>query len=149
MERVDHFAGGLECFDARVVAGGDHVDFAGARLSFVRTVHPPETLGVRIEHDGSVIAYSADTGPDADFDALAADVDLFLCEATLQDSDEAWEGHMMASQAGEVAARVGVRRLLLTHLPPERDYGLSLSEAHMRCGGVQVQLASDGLRLEA
>lgn len=134
-------------FDLRVIAEGESVEADGAKLSFVRMAHPPETLGVRIEHEGTVMAYSADTGPNADFRALAGDADLFVCEATFQDSDDEWEGHMRASQAGAAAADAGARKLLLTHLPAERDLVLSLAEAQKSSGDAEVQLAADGLRL--
>jgi ribonuclease BN (tRNA processing enzyme) len=134
----------LAAFDARVVEGGDAITFAGATIRFVSMAHPPETVGVRVEGAGAVVAYSADSGEEADFAALAGDADLFLCEASNQDSDEIWEGHLRASQAGRIATGLGVRRLVLTHLPVERDLGLSLAEAQRVADGLTVQLAADG-----
>lgn len=149
VDRITSFAGDMkEAFELRVIAAGGSILFAGATLSFVEMAHPAETVGVRIEHEGSVLSYSADTGPAADFETLAAGAGVLLCEATLQDFDGGWEGHLSATQAGAIASRLGVERLLLTHLPPDRDYGLSLAEAQRSCGDVQVQLAADGLRLE-
>jgi ribonuclease BN (tRNA processing enzyme) len=55
---------------------------------------------------------------------------------------------MRASQAGVAAADAAARKLLLTHLPAERDVGLSLAEAQKSSGDAEVQLAADGLRLE-
>lgn len=134
----------LDAFDAFAVAGGDTVEFAGATLRFVSMAHPPETVGVRVETADGVLAYSADSGEEADFGALAGGADLFLCEASNQDSDEIWEGHLRASQAGRIATDVGVRRLVLTHLPAERDLGLSLAQAQAAVSGPSVQLAADG-----
>ncbi|MFN2390075.1 MAG: MBL fold metallo-hydrolase [Actinomycetota bacterium] len=149
IERVTGYYRELdEGFEMNAVAEGDSVDVAGARVSFVRMAHPPETLGVRIENEGKVLAYSADSGPEADFPALAGDADLFVCEATMQDSDPLWEGHLSASQAGAIAARVGASRLVLTHLPADRDLDVSLKEARATCPDVPVELAHDGLRLE-
>lgn len=138
-----------EAFDVRVVAAGDVVDVAGAKVSFVRMAHPPETLGVRVERDGRVLAYSADSGPAADFDALAAGADVFVCEATLQNVDSLWEGHLSAAQAGTIAARVGARRLYLTHFKYGRDESVSLDEARAAAGaGVLVEIARDNERVE-
>jgi ribonuclease BN (tRNA processing enzyme) len=149
LERAVAFIPDLEeAFELRTVADGDETGIADATARFVRMAHPPETLGVRIQHDGAVLSYSADTGPDADFERLARGADLFVCEATFQDSDEEWEGHMSASQAGTVAGRESVSKLLLTHLRPGRDPALSLAEAQRTAGEAEVQLASDGLRLE-
>lgn len=135
-------------FDLRTVADGDEIEIGGARCAFVKMAHPPYTVGLRVEHEGSVFAYSSDTGPGADFDALARSADMFMCEATFQDVDEPWEGHLSASQAGEIAARVDASRLVLTHLPPDRDVEVSLREARATCGGVAVELAADGRRYE-
>ncbi|HEX2241551.1 MAG TPA: MBL fold metallo-hydrolase, partial [Actinomycetota bacterium] len=92
--------------------------------------------------------YSADSGEEADFEALAGDADVFVCEATFQDSDEPWFGHLSAAQAARVAARVRAKKVVLTHLPPGRDFGLSLAEAQREAADLDVQLASDGLRLD-
>jgi ribonuclease BN (tRNA processing enzyme) len=135
-------------FDLKPVAGGDSIDIGGAKVSFTQMAHPPETLGMRFEYDGAVFAYSADTGPAADFDALAGAADLFICEATFQEDDEEWDGHMTAMQAGAAGLDAGVRSLVLTHLPDHRDLGITIAEAQKTCGDVEVRLAADGLRLE-
>ncbi|HEX2196971.1 MAG TPA: MBL fold metallo-hydrolase [Actinomycetota bacterium] len=134
----------LDAFDAFAVAGGDSIEFAGATVRFVAMAHPPETVGVRVETADGVLAYSADSGEEADFGALAGGADLFVCEASNQDSDEIWEGHLRASQAGRIATGVGARHLVLSHLPVERDLGLSLAEAQRAAGDVGVELAADG-----
>ena len=46
------------------------------------------------------------------------------------------------------AVRNGVRDLVLSHLPPRRDLGLSLQQAHQNAKGVRLQLADDGQRYE-
>jgi ribonuclease BN (tRNA processing enzyme) len=146
----------LQAFDSEIadsfvltpVSAGDHLDVHDAGFDFVEMVHPPVTLGIRVTCDGGVLAYSADTGPTADLGALARAADVFVCEATLQDADEPWYGHMSASQAGAAAADLGVDRLLLTHLPPGRDPQVSLAQATAACGSVRATLAEDGQRLE-
>lgn len=151
-ETIDHllaFVGDFgKSFDLRVVDDGSKMTLDAHTVSFVKVAHPPDTLGVRIENDGRVFAYSSDSGPDADFERLAADADVFICEATFQSSDGLWEGHMSASQAATIASKWGVKKLVLTHLPPGRDTELSLEEARKAAGGVAVELAVDGLELE-
>ena len=149
LERLTAFSKELDqAFHLSSISPGDDITLGDAALSFFSMAHPPDTVGVRVENDDAVFAYSADTGPSGDLQELAATAHVFLCEATFQDSDDVWEGHMSASQAGEVAARAGVGKILLTHLPPGRDAGLSLAEAHKTSGGAEVQLAADGLKLE-
>lgn len=134
----------LDAFDTYPIAGGDSIELEGATLRFVSMAHPPETVGVRVETPDGVLAYSADSGEQADFGALAGGADLFVCEASNQDSDEIWEGHLRASQAGRIASEVAVRRLVLTHLPAERDLDLSLAEARAAAGDLPIDLAADG-----
>jgi ribonuclease BN (tRNA processing enzyme) len=82
-----------------------------------RVNHPIETYGVRIEHGGGVIAYSADTAPCDALVRLAQGADLFLCEASyLDDEPHPPDLHLTGREAGEAATKAGVGRLLLTHL---------------------------------
>jgi ribonuclease BN (tRNA processing enzyme) len=142
---TDHFH---ESFDLNPIEAGSSFTFAGATFSFFAMAHPPVTLGVRVEYDGRVLAYSADTGIGGDLEGLAKDADLFICEATFQEIDDDWEGHMHAAEAATVASQNGVGHLVLTHLPPGRDLNLSLAEAHREANGVTLQLADDGQRYE-
>jgi ribonuclease BN (tRNA processing enzyme) len=82
-----------------------------------RVNHPVETYGVRVEHGGKVLAYSADTAPCAALEELAQGADLFLCEASYLDGvDNPPDIHLTGREAGEVASKAGVGRLVLTHL---------------------------------
>jgi ribonuclease BN (tRNA processing enzyme) len=93
-----------------------------------RVNHPVETFGVRLEHAGKVLAYSADTGICEAVVRLAQHADLFLCEASYLDGeDNPPDLHLTGREAGEVAAKAGVGHLLLTHLvsawgDPESTY---------------------------
>ncbi|SCE08379.1 Ribonuclease BN, tRNA processing enzyme [Streptomyces sp. DfronAA-171] len=81
--------------------------------------HPVEAYGFRVEHEGRSLTYSGDTGPAAALDQLAADSDLFLCEAAFTDGkEEIPDLHLNGRDAGESAQRAGARRLVLTHIPP-------------------------------
>ncbi|MEU3553845.1 MBL fold metallo-hydrolase [Streptomyces fragilis] len=84
--------------------------------------HPVEAYGIRLEHDGRSLTYSGDTGPLPALEELARDTDLFLCEAAFDaDRDQIPDLHLNGTQAGEVAARAGARRLVLTHIAPWTD----------------------------
>jgi ribonuclease BN (tRNA processing enzyme) len=149
LERVCSYASELEkSFDLREISRGQTLDIDGKKLSFYEMQHWCDTLGVRVEDEDATFAYSADTGPEADFAALAGGADLFICEATGQDSDPISIGHLRSSQAGAFAVQNRVSRLVLTHLPPERDLALSLAEADRTSEGVAVELAADGKTYE-
>jgi ribonuclease BN (tRNA processing enzyme) len=82
-----------------------------------RVNHPVETYGVRVEHGGRVLAYSADTAPCEALLRLAQGADAFLCEASYIDGDDnPPDLHLTGREAGEAATKAEVGRLLLTHL---------------------------------
>jgi ribonuclease BN (tRNA processing enzyme) len=88
-------------------------------LTIDRMNHPVETYGVRIEHGGGAIAYSADTAPCDALLRLAQGADVFLCEASYIDGAvNPPDLHLTGREAGEHATKAGVGRLLLTHLVP-------------------------------
>jgi ribonuclease BN (tRNA processing enzyme) len=149
IDRLLGFDPGLaEAFDLLPITEVSEIAFGDARVSFGRMKHPPVTLGARIEFNGSIFSYSADSGIEGAFDRIARDADVFVCEATVQNSDEPWWGHLSAAAAGSIAARFGVRKLVLAHVRPGRDRDLSLAEARAMAGDIEVALASDGLRIE-
>ena len=122
-------------FDWHVVADGDDVDVAGLRFRFSRTDHPPETLAMRIERDGRVLAYTADTGPGWSLEALGPGIDLALCEGTYLADKEGTSPHLSARQAGAMASAAGAARLLVTHVWPGIDPEASRAEAARAYGG--------------
>jgi ribonuclease BN (tRNA processing enzyme) len=137
-----------EAFEIQTVAAGDAVKIDNTAVSFFKMAHPAETVGIRMENGDDVIGYSADTGPGGDLDGVGSGARLFICEATFQEADEEWDGHMTAAQAGRAAASAGAERLVLTHLPDYRDLSVSVLEAQKASDGIQVTLASDCLRFE-
>jgi ribonuclease BN (tRNA processing enzyme) len=150
-ETLDHLEGFTRdldtAFDLIPVNDTSVIELEGARVTFAAMAHPAVTVGIRVETDAGVLAYSADTGPGGEFRRLAAQADVFICEATFQDSDEEWEGHMRASQAAIAASEVDARKLVLTHLPHGRDLEISAKEARA-AGDVEVSLAEDLQRIE-
>ncbi|HSL12561.1 MAG TPA: MBL fold metallo-hydrolase [Actinomycetota bacterium] len=106
-----------------------------------------KALGYRIEAGGVVLGYTGDTGPCDEVVELARDADVFLAEATYQDSSNLMPFHLSARQAGEIAQKAGTRRLVLTHLTPDLDPVVSLREAAETFDGV-VDLAITGMVLE-
>lgn len=133
-----------EAFDFHPLEHGSEAEIAGVRFRCARTDHPVETLALRAEADGAVLAYSADTGPGADLTGLARGADLFLCEACYQDAAQGAPVHLTARQAGDLAQRAGVRQLAVTHLWPTFNPEVSLTEAREGAGEVKVELARAG-----
>ncbi|HVV09942.1 MBL fold metallo-hydrolase [Amycolatopsis sp.] len=105
-------------------------------LSAVPVDHPTEAFGLRVRHGDRTLAYTGDTGPCAALDELARGADVLLCEASWTDAPERPDGvHLSGRQAGELARRAGVGRLLLTHIAPWSDRGAILAEARAEFPG--------------
>lgn len=82
--------------------------------------HPVETYALRIEHaNGTVLTYSGDSDACDGLVDAARDADLFVCEAAFEEGRDNVRGiHLTGKRAGEVARTAGVKRLMLTHIPP-------------------------------
>ena len=105
------------------------IDLGPLRITAGRVSHPVETFGLRIEHAGRVLTYSADTGPCDELVRLADGADVLLSEASFVDGPGLPPDlHLTARQAGQHAARAGVGELVLTHLVAWND------PAVCRCG---------------
>lgn len=111
--------------------------------------HPVETYGVRVEHGGVVLAYSADTAPCDALLRLAQGADLFLCEASyLDEVPHPPDLHLTGREAGEVATKAGVRRLVLTHLVTAWGSEALTYEAATAAYTGPVDIARPGARYE-
>ncbi len=120
--------------DWHIVGDGSREVIGDVTLTFSRTDHGPETVGVRVDGDSRSLGYSADSGPAWPLSALGAGLDLALCEATYLKNDEGMAGHMSVRQAGHSARRAEVGRLLLTHLQPGLDPAAAKAEAEAAFG---------------
>ena len=81
--------------------------------------HPVPANGFRVTAGGRTLAYTGDTGRCAALDDIAGGADLLLAEASFRHGDDNPDNlHLTGHEAGEVAARNGVPRLVVTHVPP-------------------------------
>ncbi len=106
----------------------ESLTFGPWELSFLRTKHPVPCYAIRVTGKRR-FAYSADTGWSEELPEFFRGADLLLCEAALQEAKGSGDVHLTPGQAGAVAAAAEVGRLLLTHLPPEREGEAALREA--------------------
>jgi ribonuclease BN (tRNA processing enzyme) len=120
------------------------------RLSFAPTKHYTTCYAIRIDGAQGTIAYSADTAPIERLARFARGADLFVCEAALADAaadDVGERGHMDAAEAGREAARAGVSRLVLAHVPMEIGAERVLEMARSEYSG-PIEIAGPGLTIE-
>lgn len=117
-------------------------------ISAVPVRHAVTAAGFRVEHDGSVVAYTGDTGWSESLVELAADADLLLCEATLTEPDAGAHGHLCAAEAGRLAASGRVGQLVLTHLAASdpATTAAAIRDARNEFDG-PIRVARPGLRI--
>lgn len=111
------------------VEPGDQFTVNDVQVSTAATVHAPAkpTIGYRLEHDGTSAALVGDTLPCEGVDALAAGADAYVQTVIRRDLVELIPNDMIQDildyhsgvvEAAQTAARVGARRLVLTHMVP-------------------------------
>lgn len=113
---------------------GGRVDVDGLDISVHATDHRPvePSIGFRIGHQGKVAAIAGDTVPCPGLDDLCRDADIYVQTVIRPDLVESLAAivptgqrfldildyHSSVEQAGQTAARNGVRSLVLTHCVP-------------------------------
>lgn len=118
-------------------------------LTVDRVNHPVETFGMRLEHGGKALAYSADTAPCDELVKLATGADLFLCEASyVETRTNPPDLHLTGREAGQHAIAADAGRLLLTHLVPAwHSEAQTLDEATAEFSG-PTEIVRAGARYE-
>jgi ribonuclease BN (tRNA processing enzyme) len=123
-----------ETYCLREYVPGERLEFGSITFDLREVQHyiPSHAMAIQA---GPKLVFSADAAPCQALVDLAKGADLFLCEAALtsldqDDPDPAKRGHMLASEAADLARRAGVRRLLLTHYrsdPDPQEYVLAVA----------------------
>jgi ribonuclease BN (tRNA processing enzyme) len=81
--------------------------------------HPVPAYALRVTADERTLAYSGDTAPCDGLERAAAGADLLLAEASFRVGHDNPAGiHLTGRDVGLTASRVGVGRVVLTHVPP-------------------------------
>ena len=98
--------------------------------------HSRPALAVKIvDHEqGQTIVYSSDTEPCPELEQFAQGAHTLIHEATTHDPDEGY-GHTTPRQAGAIAQRCGVRRLVLIHYSADYTMPEPQAIAEVKAGG--------------
>jgi ribonuclease BN (tRNA processing enzyme) len=119
------------------------------QVTAARVNHPVETYGVRLEHAGRVLTYSSDSASCEALIRLAQGADTFLCEASYLDGVEnPPDLHLTGREAGELATKAAVGRLLLTHLVSAWGSEALTHEAASTSFAGPVHIVAPGARYE-
>ena len=142
--RLDHHADlrsgpGMQ-IEVTEVSPGDSFSIGDVKVVVGRTDHRPvsPTVGYRFEAEGKVAALAGDTVPCAELDALCASADVYVQTVLRPDLVDAMrkmlpaqaprlgdilDYHSSVEDAGQTAARAGVKTLVLTHYVPAMQLG--------------------------
>jgi ribonuclease BN (tRNA processing enzyme) len=117
--------------ETRTWTDGEPVSFGPVTVTPYLVNHPVEAYGLRVEHDGRVLAYTGDTDACDALLALCHDADLVLADSAFVEGRDQLTGvHLSGRRAAECVVRAGgVGRLVLTHMPPWNDPEVTLAEA--------------------
>jgi ribonuclease BN (tRNA processing enzyme) len=133
-------------FDVLEYGAQDTLTLGEVTLTFAPTAHAQPCFAARASDGRAALVYGADGGPSPQLEELARDCDLLILEATYTKDEEeaAANGHMTAPMAGELAARAGAQRLLLTHLLPGDHEEIRRLASERFSGPVALARSGDG-----
>jgi ribonuclease BN (tRNA processing enzyme) len=128
------------------LAGGQSLVLGSLLCTAFAVTHSAGSLAYRIEAGGASLCFSGDSGVCPGLVEAARAVDLFVCECSALEGEEV-EGHLTATQVGEVAAAAGCRRVVLTHLYGHQLGSDPVARVAARFDG-PVELAEEGRVLD-
>lgn len=98
-------------------------------IHFYELKHPVKTYGQRIESNGKVLAYTADTKLCDNLNNLIDSADMVIGDACITDKEYHEKmPHLSVKQLAEACREMGAKKLLLAHLP-DKGHDAILDEA--------------------
>lgn len=117
------------------------------RARFLKTNHPADCFAIRLDAGGKSLVYTGDTSFKEELVSFTQDADLLLCECSFYGhQDGAIAGHMTSYDAGKLAEKANVKRMVLTHLPHYGDIEQLKKEAGEFYTG-EISLAQSNLTI--
>ncbi|MEI5906473.1 MBL fold metallo-hydrolase [Bacillus spongiae] len=116
-------------------------------INTLRTNHPVPCFAMRIQTGQQSLVFTADSAFQDSFVSFSESTDLLLCEANFfKGMNGKAAGHMTSEEAGVLAQKANVKKLVLTHLPHFGNISQLQLEAEQYFSG-PVVLARQNLTL--
>lgn len=128
--------------------GSSVLNLGPLEISFFKNRHPVEAYSVKIRCGNKVFSYTSDTSYFDNLSNFFSNSDLLISECSFYaDMDGTQAGHLNSSQAGLLAQKSNIGKLLLTHLPHFGNHGDLIIQASKNYSG-EIILASHLMELE-
>ncbi len=132
----------------KLINYSETVNIAGYKVSFYKANHRVATVAIRIEHDGKIFAFSADSVVSNEIIDCANNADLFVCDALCATNDVSKERlaglmHPSALEAAKMAKRAKVKSLAMIHIARFANITNMLTEARTAYDG-PISIPNDG-----
>ena len=100
------------------------------KITFRKNPHPVLTFSMKVEDEKTKLVYSSDTGyKENTLEDFSKHADLLICETTfLENQKGEIDNHLTTKEAGIIAKKAKVKRLMITHTWPEINKNLYLEE---------------------
>jgi ribonuclease Z len=126
---------------------------AGARITHFPLEHPGGCTGYRLDWPGRSLAYVTDTtaSPDSAYVEAIRGVDLLVHECNFRDGQEEWAaktGHSSATPVARVAAKAGVKRLIVVHFDSLDEADDPIGLAAVRRVFPAAEIGEDGWEID-
>lgn len=111
-------------------------------ISFIKNNHPIEAYSVKIKCDNKIFSFTSDTSYFDELTSFFNESDLLIAECSFYaHMDGTKAGHLNSAQAGELAKKANVNKLILTHLPHFGNHEDLIAQAKQYYNG-EIILAS-------
>lgn len=99
-------------------------------ITFIKNIHPIESFSVKIQCENTIFSYTSDTSYFEKLNDFFTGSDILLCECSFYATmDGTNAGHLNSAQAGMIAEKSNVKKLVLTHLPHFGEKDRLITEA--------------------
>ncbi|MDY5786266.1 MBL fold metallo-hydrolase, partial [Corynebacterium sp.] len=151
-EGPDEFDDITDTFEVRTWRAETPVEVEKVTVTPYPALHPAvDAMSLRVEdpETGKVVTFSGDSAMTDTLVDAAHDASIFLCEAawgaTSQGKPEGM--HLSGEEAGQIARRAGVEKLVIVHIQPWSDPEATLEAARREFDG-EIVLGQAGAVFE-